>query len=94
MALSQLNRILDIDAPSARVWRPYAHSRRAFCFLKLKRYWDCIKEADKALELDPELSEAYRDRAAAKKALGHDDEAAADARHAEFLLRKKFVAKM
>jgi tetratricopeptide (TPR) repeat protein len=72
-------------------YKAIAHNKLGYCYYRRYRYHDGIEENTKALLLNPDLLEAYRDRLECHEALSHDSEAAEDRRMVEFLKRKLAV---
>lgn len=57
---------------------PVFYSNRAFCFLKLERYTDCIDDCTKAVQLDPKLVKGFYRRMQANEVLENFDLALKD----------------
>lgn len=57
-------------------------AKRGACFLKLKKPKACIRDCDRAIELNPDSAPAYKNRGRAHRLLGNFVEAARDLRQA------------
>ncbi|XP_068652816.1 uncharacterized protein [Aristolochia californica] len=79
-ALYQYTRALQLapEMPSTTEIRSICNANSAICYLKLGRYDDTIKEATKALKLNPSYLKALLRRAEAHERLEHFEEAIAD----------------
>ncbi|XP_068647645.1 uncharacterized protein [Aristolochia californica] len=66
------------EMPSATEILSICHANSAICYLKLGRYDDTVKEATKALKLNPSYLKALLRRSEAHERLEHFEEAIAD----------------
>jgi tetratricopeptide (TPR) repeat protein len=66
------------QAIAARSDLTLAWNARGYAYLMLHDYGDAIWNFDRAIELNPKYANAYRNRSAARRAMGDAKEAAAD----------------
>lgn len=91
VAETYLKKVINYNARNQ--FKAQAHNKLGYCYFKKHRWWECVQENTKAIELDPELAEAYKDRSEAYKMLNQLKEAERDRIQYEVLLRKKVLKK-
>lgn len=68
-----------------------AYNKRGFAYYRMYNWNKCVEDNTKAIQLDPKLYQAYRDRSDSYDCLGLEKEAKEDKRMYEYLLREKFM---
>jgi Tfp pilus assembly protein PilF len=92
MAIIEFSRFIEY-APKFSKFYALAYNKRAYSYYRKYKWWECVEDNTKALQIDSSLYQAYRDRAEAYQNLNLLEDAKSDLKNYELYLRISLIEK-